>query len=81
MLKASQCDICKSMVNVLWSYRSVTEGLKTTFAQAAKGKRPMHAKRLRELLSALNVAAGPQDLGRPGWRLHPLTGAWLVTGR
>ena len=34
----------------------------------------MHAKRLRELLTALNVAAGTQDLGQPGWRLHPLTG-------
>ncbi len=34
----------------------------------------MHAKRLRELLTALNVAAGPQDLGHnPSYR-HP----WLT---
>ncbi len=38
------------------------------------GIQPVHAKRLRELLTALNVAVGPQDLSRPGWRLHPLTG-------
>lgn len=36
----------------------------------------MHAKRLRELLTALNVAAGPQDMARPSWRLHPLAGDW-----
>ena len=34
----------------------------------------MHAKRLRELLTALNVVRGPQDMVRPGWRLHALVG-------
>ena len=38
------------------------------------GIQPIHAKRLRELLTALNVATGPQDLNRPSWRLHGLTG-------
>jgi len=38
------------------------------------GIQAIHAKRLRELLTALNVASGPQDLGRPSWRLHPLSG-------
>lgn len=38
------------------------------------GIQPIHAKRLRELLTALNVASGPQDLGRPSWRLHGLSG-------
>ena len=38
------------------------------------GIQPIHAKRLRELLTALNVATGPQDLGRPSWRLHGLSG-------
>ena len=38
------------------------------------GIQPIHAKRLRELLTALNVAAGPQDLMRPSWRLHGLSG-------
>ena len=38
------------------------------------GIQPIHAKRLRELLTALNVASGPQDLSRPSWRLHGLFG-------
>ncbi len=38
------------------------------------GIQPIHAKRLRELLTALNVASGPQDLNRPSWRLHGLSG-------
>ena len=38
------------------------------------GIQPIHADRLRELLTALNVANGPQDLGRPSWRVHGLTG-------
>ena len=38
------------------------------------GVQPIHAKRLRELLTALNAARGPKDLGRPSWRLHGLTG-------
>lgn len=35
---------------------------------------PMHAKRLREMLTALNAAASPQDLARPSWHLHGLSG-------
>ena len=38
------------------------------------GIQPIHAKRLRELLTALNVASGPQDLMRLSWRLHGLSG-------
>ena len=38
------------------------------------GVQPIHAKRLRVLLTALNAASGPKDLGRPSWRLHGLTG-------
>ena len=38
------------------------------------GIQPVHAKRLRELLTALNAASAPQDLGRPSWRLHGLSG-------
>jgi len=38
------------------------------------GIQPIHAKRLRELLTTLNVASGPQDLMRPSWRLHGLSG-------
>ena len=32
------------------------------------------AKRLREQLTALNVAQEPADLNRPSWRLHGLAG-------
>ena len=39
------------------------------------GIQPIHAKRLRELLTALNVAKGPHDLNRPSSRLHSLTGS------
>jgi toxin HigB-1 len=38
------------------------------------GIQAIHAKRLRELLTALNMAQGPADLGRPSWRLHGLSG-------
>ncbi len=38
------------------------------------GIQPIHAKRLRELLTALNVATAPKDLNRPSWRLHGLSG-------
>ena len=38
------------------------------------GIQAIHAKRLRELLTVLNAASGPQDLGRPSWRLHGLSG-------
>ena len=38
------------------------------------GIQPIHVKRLREQLTALNVATSPADLARPAWRLHGLTG-------
>lgn len=51
------------------------KGLQEFYTTGRKaGIQPIHAKRLRELLTALNVASGPQDLGRPSWRVHGLTG-------
>ena len=51
------------------------KGLEAFFkAGRMTGIQPIHAKRLRELLTALNVASGPQDLSRPSWRLHELSG-------
>jgi proteic killer suppression protein len=38
------------------------------------GIQPIHAKRLREQLTALGVAHGPEDLAHPCWRLHGLAG-------
>lgn len=51
------------------------KGLEAFFRTGSKaGIQAKHAARLRELLTALNVARGPQDLNRPSWRLHPLLG-------
>ena len=51
------------------------KGLEAFFSKGTKaGIQPKHSDRLRELLTALNVARGPQDLMRPSWRLHSLTG-------
>ncbi len=51
------------------------KGLERFFATGStKGIQPIHAARLRELLTVLNVAQGPQDLARPTWRLHGLSG-------
>lgn len=41
---------------------------------STRGIQAIHASRLRELLTALSVARGPKDLGRPSWRLHGLSG-------
>lgn len=51
------------------------KGLETFYRTGRMtGIQPIHAKRLRELLTALNVASGPQDLNRPSWRVHGLSG-------
>ena len=51
------------------------KGLETFFRTGrAAGIQAIHAKRLRELLTALNVASGPRDMARPAWRLHGLSG-------
>jgi toxin HigB-1 len=47
------------------------------------GIQPAHAKRLRNLLTALNAASGPTDMNAPGYQLHPLHGGlagfWAVS--
>ena len=51
------------------------KGLEAFFLNgSAAGIQPIHAKRLRDQLTALNVAESPADLARPPWRLHGLTG-------
>ena len=51
------------------------KGLEAFYTTGSKaGIQPVHAARLRELLTALSVASGPQDLMRPSWRLHSLSG-------
>ncbi len=51
------------------------KGLEQFFVTGStKAIQTIHAARLRELLTALNVAQGPRDLSRPSWRLHGLSG-------
>ncbi len=53
----------------------IHKGLESFFKTGRMaGIQPIHAKRLRELLTALNVASNPTDLMRPSWRLHGLSG-------
>jgi len=51
------------------------KGLQAFFETESKaGIQPAHAPRLKRQLVRLNVAAGPNDMNVPGWRLHPLKG-------
>ncbi len=51
------------------------KGLEAFLSTGSKaGIQAIHAARLRELLTALSVASGPQDLMRPSWRVHGLSG-------
>lgn len=52
-------------------------GLEEIFS-VGKSKRvqPKHAKRLRLILSMLNVATHAGQMNAPGLRLHPLKGRW-----
>ena len=51
------------------------KGLERFFSKGdARGIQPQHAPRLRRLLDALDVAIEVQELGVPGWFLHPLKG-------
>jgi proteic killer suppression protein len=51
------------------------KGLEAFFKTGSTARiQAIHVKRLRELLTALNVASGLQDLSRPSWRLHGLSG-------
>lgn len=51
------------------------KGLESFFRTGSNaGIQAIHAKRLREQLTTLNVASHPADLTRPGWRLHGLSG-------
>ena len=47
------------------------------------GIQPAHAKRLRNLLTAMDAASSPTDMNAPGYHLHPLhgdlEGHWAVS--
>ncbi len=50
---------------------------------STKGIQPVHAKKLRMQLAALDTASVIDDLDIPGYRLHPLKGSrkgiWSIT--
>ncbi len=51
------------------------KGLKDFFETGSKkGIQPKHAKRLSLQLATLNAAVDVNDMGAPGWNLHPLKG-------
>jgi proteic killer suppression protein len=58
---------------VIKSYRH--KGLRK-FAETGSmaGINPEHASRLRNLLTALDVASAPGDMAAPGYKLHALQG-------
>lgn len=61
-------------------------GLKRLHHNDDRSKLPPElVERLTDILAALDVATGPDDLARPSYRLHPLTGDlrghWSVTVR
>ncbi|MFZ5862793.1 MAG: type II toxin-antitoxin system RelE/ParE family toxin [Nitrospirota bacterium] len=60
------------------------KGLAKFFESGRKaGILPDHAGKLRRILTALDRATAPSDMGLPGFGLHPLTGRldgfWAVT--
>ncbi len=51
------------------------KGLQDFFETGSKaGIQPVHAGKLRVLLTALDNAKRPEDMNAPSWKLHPLIG-------
>ncbi len=60
-------------IRVIKSYRH--KGLRAFAESGSKaGIQARHAEKLRRLLTALDVAAQPQDMAAPGYHLHALSG-------
>jgi proteic killer suppression protein len=60
------------------------KGLEKFYLTGSKaGIQPAHAVRLREQLTALNLATTAADLDRPAWKLHALhgelRGSWAIS--
>ena len=52
-----------------------TRALKRLYEQGDRsGINPAHVARVERILAHLDVAATPQDMNIPGWRLHRLRG-------
>jgi len=55
------------------------KGLETFYHTGSpRGIQAAHAAKLARILGALDVAAGPQDLNFPSFRLHRLDGFWSI---
>ncbi len=51
------------------------KGIEKFFRTNSKaGIQPKHASKLKDQLSALNAASGPEQMNFPGWGLHALKG-------
>jgi toxin HigB-1 len=62
------------------------KGLKRLYEDDDRSRLPPElVDRIADILAALDAAAGPDDMNRPSYRLHPLKGArkgqWAVTVR
>jgi toxin HigB-1 len=58
---------------VIKSFRH--RGLERFFNAGSKaGIQPAHERKLRILLTTLNLASTPQDMNRQEWNWHPLSG-------
>ena len=52
-------------------------GLERFFTTGSAAQiQPAHRRRLKLILTALNTAQGPRDMGLPGLDLHPLNSPW-----
>lgn len=76
------CCASRYTGRVIKSFRH--KGLRNLFETgSAAGVQPVHAKRLRMQLAALDTAYTVEDVSVPGWRLHPLKGEladrWSIT--
>jgi proteic killer suppression protein len=51
------------------------KGLEQFFTKGSKaGIQPAHAAKLKRQLAMLDAASTPEDMDKPGWRFHILTG-------
>lgn len=76
------CNALRDKLYMILRFRH--KGLERLFRSGdASGVNPQHARRLRQILLALNSATRPAGMDLPGLRLHPLRGEhrgqWAVS--
>ena len=82
MSQLAACSATRYNGRVIRSFKH--KGIERFFrAGSLAGIQAAHAPRLGRQLSALESAARPEDMNRPGWQWHPLKGArsghWAVS--